>query len=83
MQREFDLLEGLSSNLVCALSGIGKVNAAVTAERMIADEKLDCIISLGVAGTFVEGINEGDFVIASETSWLKSMKHYERRIGQI
>lgn len=69
MQREFDLLEGLSGNLVCALSGIGKVNAAVTAERMIADEKPGCIISLGVAGTFVEGINEGDFVIASKTAY--------------
>ncbi|MCQ2175097.1 MAG: 5'-methylthioadenosine/S-adenosylhomocysteine nucleosidase [Bacteroidales bacterium] len=69
MKRELDLLEGLSGNLVCALSGIGKVNAAVTAERMIADEKPDCIISLGVAGTFVEGINEGDFVIASRTAF--------------
>ena len=69
MQRELDLLDGSVPNLVCALSGIGKVNAAVAAESMITGEKPDCIISLGVAGTFVEGINEGDFIIASKTAY--------------
>lgn len=69
MEREFGLFAGCSENIFCALSGVGKVNAAIAAERLIYDNHPDCIISLGVAGTFTEGIEEGDFVIASKVAY--------------
>lgn len=72
MQKELDRLvkefpEG--GNIKCVLSGIGKVNAAVATERLISDFKPDCILSIGVAGTFVEGLNEGETVIVSRTAY--------------
>ena len=64
LQREFPA-EGVR----CVLSGIGKVNAAVAAERLASDFAPDCILSIGVAGTFVEGLQEGETVIASRTAY--------------
>lgn len=72
MQKEYDLLihEFKEDGSVrCSLSGIGKVNAAIATERMIADFKPDCILSIGCAGTFVEGLEEGVTVIADRCAY--------------
>ena len=73
MQSELELLsrqyDSNSEHIRCVLSGIGKVNAAMAASTLIDSFKPDCMLSLGVAGSFAEGIVEGDVVIASETAY--------------
>ncbi|MCH5185773.1 MAG: 5'-methylthioadenosine/adenosylhomocysteine nucleosidase [Oscillospiraceae bacterium] len=49
---------------VVAVSGVGKVNAAVCAEAMILKYAPEYIINIGVAGGLAEGIKVGDVVIA-------------------
>ena len=46
--------------------GIGKVNAALGAQRMINEFHPDCIISSGCAGGHGEGINIQDVIVSSE-----------------
>ena len=53
---------------VVAEAGIGKVNAAVTAQTMILKYGVDCVINSGVAGGLDESLNIGDVVIASRTA---------------
>ncbi len=53
----------------CALSGIGKVNAAVCAQKLILEFSPDCIISVGCAGSFSDKVRVGDIVIAKETAY--------------
>lgn len=52
-------------SLSCFLCGIGKVNAAMMASRIIDTfgEQLEGIISVGVAGSLSESINVGDTLI--------------------
>ncbi len=50
---------------VVAMCGIGKVCAAICAQVMIDIYKVDCIINTGVAGGVHEGLEVGDFVVAS------------------
>lgn len=73
MQSELELLsrqyDSNSEHIRCVLSGIGKVNAAMAASTLIDSFKPDCMLSIGVAGSFAEGIVEGDVVIASETAY--------------
>ena len=73
MQSELELLsrqyDSNSEHIRCVLSGIGKVNAAMAASTLIDNFKPDCMLSIGVAGSFAEGIVEGDVVIASETAY--------------
>ena len=72
MQKELELVSGLSAdncNIRCRLSGIGKVNAALTARDIIAETGPDCVLSIGVAGSFTPGIREGDVVIAERTAY--------------
>lgn len=45
-------------------SGIGKVNAAITAQRMIDLHKVDYLINSGVAGCITRELNTCDAVIA-------------------
>lgn len=78
LQREFPA-EGVR----CVLSGIGKVNAAVAAERLASDFAPDCILSIGVAGTFVEGLQEGETVIASRTAYHDVWCGYGNEFGQV
>ncbi len=49
---------------VCVKAGIGKVNAALTAEILIREYGVDAIIFTGVAGGINPQLNIGDIVIA-------------------
>jgi adenosylhomocysteine nucleosidase len=49
---------------VVVKSGIGKVNAAVCAQILVDDFKVEAIINVGIAGGIGENINPGDVVIA-------------------
>ncbi|GIC73624.1 5'-methylthioadenosine/S-adenosylhomocysteine nucleosidase [Limosilactobacillus fermentum] len=50
-------------------SGIGKVEAGITAEHLITDFKVDVVINSGSAGGIGEGLHVGDVVIATETAY--------------
>ena len=88
-----DILEAQLQNgneLYIALSGIGKVNAAATTQRMIDLAKVDVVINSGVAGGLNPNLGIGDVVI-SETAvyhdfnplYLMSTAHLERYLKQI
>ena len=49
--------------------GIGKVNAALGAQRIINDYKPDCIISSGCAGGNGEGVHIKDVVVSTELAY--------------
>ncbi len=57
-------IEGLPSVLVKA--GVGKVNAAVTAEILVAHFQVDAIVFTGVAGGISKKLNVGDIVISQK-----------------
>ncbi len=72
MSKELNLLEREfegTNEVECILSGIGKVNAAIAAQKLIDRSSPDCLLSIGVAGTFVEGLMEGETVIASRCAY--------------
>lgn len=71
MKKEYDLLvrEFPEGDIHCILSGIGKVNAAAAAERLVCEYGPDCILSIGCAGTFVEGLNECETVIVDRCAY--------------
>ena len=48
------------------LSGIGKVNAAATAQKLISEYKIDILIFSGVAGGINPTFNIGDVVLVSQ-----------------
>lgn len=53
-------------DVVVVTCGIGKVNAAVCAQILVDDFKVDRVINVGVAGGIGEAIVPGDVVIASD-----------------
>lgn len=57
---------GVKHELVCALSGIGKVAAATTAAALIERFGVTRIVFTGVAGGVGPGVKVGDVVVASE-----------------
>lgn len=71
MESELELLRdaGFGDNVRFVLSGMGKVNAALCAEGLIRDFSADAVISTGVAGSFADGIREGDMIVASSTAY--------------
>ncbi|CWP08263.1 putative nucleoside phosphorylase [Neisseria meningitidis] len=54
--------------MVLALSGIGKVNAAVATAWIIREFAADCVINTGSAGGLGKGLKVGDVVIGTETA---------------
>lgn len=50
-------------------SGIGKVEAGITAEHLITDFDADVVINSGSAGGIGEGLHVGDVVISTETAY--------------
>ncbi|MBZ9635941.1 5'-methylthioadenosine/adenosylhomocysteine nucleosidase [Clostridium sp. FP1] len=54
-----------NKNVVIVTSGIGKVNAAVCAQILIDDFKVDYLINVGIAGGTKKNIYPGDIVIAN------------------
>ena len=62
------ILEGTigANTVVMCGSGIGKVNAALAAQRLISAYKPDCIISTGVAGGLNAELEPKDVVASTE-----------------
>ena len=61
-----------SHNIILVKCGVGKVNAAVTACKLLSSEssaRPDIIISTGVGGGFGDGLNIGDVVIADRCAY--------------
>ena len=52
--------------IVLALSGIGKVNAAVSTAWLIHQFEPDCVINTGSAGGLGKGLKVGDVVVGTE-----------------
>lgn len=72
MQKEACLFESSlpsRSVIITAVSGIGKVNAALKTCELIRDAVPDYILSIGAAGSFNPSITVGDIVIASESAY--------------
>lgn len=59
--------KGIINNIECvvALSGVGKVNAAVCTQAAIMRYSPDIVINTGVAGALKENIKIGDIVLAN------------------
>lgn len=55
--------------VVLVESGIGKVEAAITAEHLIADCGATTVINSGSAGGIGQGLKVGDVVIATQTAY--------------
>lgn len=53
-------------DVVLACSGIGKVNAAACAQKLIDRCAVDAVINMGIAGGIAEGLHTLDVVIGSE-----------------
>lgn len=51
-------------DLIAVKAGIGKVNAATAAAFLIADDKIDTIISFGLSGA-ISGFHKNDIVVGS------------------
>ena len=68
MDKELRQLQSLftDGNVRVEKCGIGKVNAALGAQRMINEFRPDCIISSGCAGGNGDDINVQDIIVSSE-----------------
>lgn len=63
-----DFYKGIinGTKVIIAEAGVGKVNAAVTAQTMILKYSPDCVINIGVAGGLEKSLGIGDIVIADK-----------------
>lgn len=63
-----EFVEGLLENVpvVIVRSGIGKVNAALCAQRLILEFNVSHIINTGIAGATEHGLKVLDFVVSSD-----------------
>lgn len=61
-------LEGIleEHSVVVVRSGIGKVNAAVCAQILVNEFRVDVIINTGIAGSLKPEINIGDIVVSTD-----------------
>ena len=61
------VVEGILSKnkVLLALSGVGKVNAAITATSLITSYDIKALINIGSAGGLQEGQKVGDLVVAT------------------
>lgn len=66
INKDFYEIEVNNKQLLCAVSGIGKVNAALTTQFIINTYKPKHILSLGVAGGIASGIAIGDVIVGQE-----------------
>ena len=71
MDKELQQLQKLfnEGNVLVQKCGIGKVNAALGAQRMINEFHPDCIISSGCAGGNGDDVNIQDIVVSAELSY--------------
>ena len=63
---EFKLGKIGDVEVVCVMSGIAKVNAAVCAQILIDKFNVTHIINTGIAGSLNNDLNIGDFVVSKE-----------------
>ncbi len=92
MKKEYDLLQSSlasfetslsNEHVVIAMSGIGKVNAALTAARLILTEDVEQIISTGVAGGLDASLNRGDVVIGDRYAYHDVWCGNPNEVGQV
>lgn len=86
MDKEFRLvseLAGSNPDLVVRASGIGKVNAAVAAYKLIAEDGVEAIINTGCAGGVDPTVAIGDVVIGSACAYHDVWCGVENEAGQI
>ncbi len=57
----------MGKDVVVVRSGIGKVNAAVCAQILMDEYKIDVVINTGIAGSLKAEINIGDMVLSTDT----------------
>ena len=72
MSKEYELLQGVNlpqHEIKLVRSGIGKVNAAISAIELINEFKPDLVINSGVAGGIDTCLNVADLVIGTETCY--------------
>ena len=79
LQKEYDLLKDLydfrddradlnGHTLILSTCGMGKVNAAMTAQK-ICQEGVDLILSVGVAGGLDSSLKQGDVLISTRVAY--------------
>ena len=71
-----------SSQVVAIESGVGKVNAAVAAVKLIEEYKVDAVLNAGLSGA-VSHLNKGD--VAAGTSYVEcdfDIRAFGRRLGE-
>ncbi len=68
---KMEFYQGTLSNtkVVLVKSGIGKVQAGITASTLINDFEVDALINSGSAGGIGEGLSIGDVVVSTETAY--------------
>ena len=71
MDKELRQLQSLfsDSQVIVEKCGIGKVNAALGAQRMIQEHRPDCIISSGCAGGNGDDIRIQDVIVSTELTY--------------
>lgn len=71
MDRELHQLQSLfnGGNVMVQKCGIGKVNAALGAQRMINEFHPDAIVSSGCAGGHGDGVSVQDIVVSTELTY--------------
>jgi adenosylhomocysteine nucleosidase len=74
MDKEFDQLKEVAKaiekhEIILSKCGMGKVNAALGAQKMINDHKPDVIISSGCAGGNGDDVNVQDVIVSSELTY--------------
>ena len=72
MDKEFELLQGIQlpqHEIYLVKSGIGKVNAAISAIELINQHQPDLIINSGVAGGIDTCLSVADLVVGAQTCY--------------
>ncbi|MBR6686470.1 MAG: 5'-methylthioadenosine/S-adenosylhomocysteine nucleosidase, partial [Paludibacteraceae bacterium] len=72
MSKEYELLQGIEfpqHEIKIVRSGIGKVNAAISAIELINDFNPDLVINSGVAGGIDSCLSVADLVIGTQTCY--------------
>lgn len=74
---QYNLGKVSGTNIVSAVCGTGKVNAAACAQVMIDKYEVDAIINTGIAGAICDTLNPLDVVISSDAT------HHDVRPAQM
>lgn len=84
MDKEIRLLQGLENASVRVVaSGIGKVSAALTTQKLILEDRPDLIINSGVAGGLDSSLEIGQIVVGSDIAYHDVWCGEPNAVGQI